>query len=231
VSLTYGDVLRAARDGSAFFDATRIPGGPAIRFAADIQRDLVAKAAKRNPELLATTTTLTGAAVVAALGVPGTPPSPVTLPASHQIVRMQSLTPSTQPCTLIAITPDETREYESDRAWFTVGGQAYFTGYATDWTDVSSVIVTYIPAVTELATESDLLVLPDDAKWALTARLAYSFALRVNGMPMATEAPGSAPIQLDISAFSAAAGAAESAWLAQLTDQRRKMSRTPIRES
>jgi hypothetical protein len=223
-------VLRAARDASAFYDATRIPGGPAIRFAADIQRDLVAKAAKRNPELMATTTTLTSATVVASLGVPGTPPSAVTLPAFHQIVRIQSLGTG-QPCTLIAITPDETEDYESDRAWYSSGGSVYFTGYAGDWTGVASVIVTYIPLVADLATEADVLVLPDDAKWALTARLAYAFALRVNGMPMATEAPGSAPIQLDINAFSAEAMKAESAWLGQITDQRRKMSRHPIRSS
>jgi hypothetical protein len=231
MSLTYADILRSARDASAFFDATRIPGGPAVRMASDIQRDLVAKAAKRDPELLATTTTLTGATVVAALGSSGVPPTAVTLPAFYQIVRIQSLTSSTQPSTLIAILPEEAHDYQSDRAWFTVGAQVYFTGYSADWTDVVSAIVTYIPAVSDLAAETDGLVVPDGAKWAMTARLAFAFAMRVNGMPTATESPGSAPVQLDISAFSAQASQAESAWLAQLSDQRRKMARNPIRES
>jgi hypothetical protein len=230
VSLTYGDILRSARDASAFFDPTRISGGPAIRMAADIQRDLVGKLLKRNPEQVATTATLTSATVVAALGVPGVPPLPVTIPAAMRVVRMQVAYPTGQPRTLIAITPDETREYEGDLAWFTQGGSAYFTGYASDWTAVQSVIVTYVPYVSDLATEADALVLPDDAKWAFTQRLAYAFALRVNGMPMSTEQPGSTPIQLDINAFSAEAAKAESAWLAQITDQRRAMSRHPIRE-
>lgn len=231
MSYTYHDVLTAARDSSAFFDPTRISGGPAIRMASDIQRDLVAKMAKRDPERLSTTATLTASTVVAALSVSGAAPLPVALPAAMQVVRMVVRYGDTiRAHTLWAITPDEAVESANEMAWYLQGSNAYFTGTAEDWTAVTSVDVTYIPFVADLVTETDALTIPDDGKWAMTARLAYAFALRVSGMPVSTEVPDmSSVVQLDVSAFQAAATAAEQLWLSQASDQRRKMSRGTIR--
>lgn len=227
--LTYGQVLTSARDGSMFFDHTRISGGPAIRLASDIQRDLVSKLAKRDPERLATTATLTSATVVAALAVGNAPPLPVTIPAFMQVVRIQVRHASGVPHTLWAITPDEAEEHQRQPAWFLAGGSIYFTGTAEDWTDMTQVDVTYVPFVTDFTAETDSVILPDDAKWAFVARLQLAFALRVNGSPASQEADLSQTVSVDVNAFAEMAKSAEAAWLAQQSDQRRRMSRGTIR--
>lgn len=231
MSLTYGDVLTAARDGSAWFSHDRIPGGVAARLASDVQRDLVAKLCKRDPEKLSTTTTLSIATITAALAVNGAAPLPVTLPAAASVVRMIARYGTVDNAhTLWAITPDEAVDATHEMSWYLQGGNAYFTGMASTWTAVTSVDVVYVPFVTDLAGETDVLTIPDDGKWAMSARLAYAFALRINGQPASLEQPDlSQVIQLDVSAFQGAATAAEQLWLAQASDQRRKMSRGTIR--
>lgn len=221
MSLTYGDVLTAARDASAWFDHSRIPGGVAARLASDIQRDLVAKLGKRDPERLSTTSILTNATVVASLG---NPPTAVALPAAMQYVRAQYVVTGSQmePPTLQMI-PQSRLADRFDVGWYIQGSNAYFTGVASQWSGIQSVIMTYVPYVVDLAAETDVLALPDDAQGAFKARLAYAFALRCNGMPASTEQPDlSQVIQLDVSAFGSEAEKAEASWLAQASDQRRK---------
>lgn len=221
MSLAYGDVLTAARDSSVWFDHSRTPGGVAARMASDIQRDLIAKLVKRDAERLSTTTSFSGATVVAALG---TPPVAVALPAALQYVRANFVIAgsSLEPPVLRMTVPGRLATTD-DVGWYVQGANAYFTGVASQWSNIGSVIVTYVPLPVDVVAETDVLAIPGDGKGAFKARLAYAFALRVNGMPASTEEPDMTQvIQLDVSAFASEADKAEAAWLAQASDQRRR---------
>ncbi len=221
MSLTYLDISIAARDMNVWFDFVHIPRGIATRMASDIQRDLLVKAAKRDPDGLSTTTTLTGATVVASLG---TPPLPVALPSALQYVRARVVTTgsSDQPDDLELITADHLSDWSGQGYWLQ-GSAAYFTGTTADWSNAQSVIVTYIPSPVDFTANTDLIALPDHAKGAFAARLAFAYAMRVNGMPASTDQPVAVDIvKVDVSMYAQLATKAEQEWLALLSDQRRK---------
>lgn len=231
MSFTYVDVLRAARDTCPYFDFRRIPGGTAARLASDIQRDLVAKLVKRDPERLATTQTLTGSTVVAALAVAGAAPLPVALNPALQYVRLIArYSTGSDPEILTMIAPHELPEYVGERACYLEGSNAYFSGQPADWSQVSTVDVVYVPWIPDIAALTDVLIVPDTAKSAFSSALAFAFARRCNGSPFSLEAADQSDlIRLDVTAFAQTAAEAERQWLATISDQRRKVRGT-IRE-
>jgi len=229
VSYLFVDILHAARDTCPYFDFRRIPDGTAARLASDIQRDLIVKCAKRDPERLSTTASIPVATITAALSVAGSAPLAVPLPAALQYIRLIARPTGAggDPAILRQIAPYEMGDYTRDIAVSIQGANAYFTGAAPDWGWVSTVDVVYIPFATDFATLNDAVALPDDAKAAFSATLAWAFARRSNGSPFSLEAADQSNlIQLDVSSYQQAAEKAEMMWLASVSDQRRKVRGT-----
>jgi hypothetical protein len=219
---TYGELLRAARDASAYFDQTRIPGGPAARMASTVLRDLSAKFTMRSPEGLESSVDIPVATIVAALGPP---PAPVTLPNADLYIRAVVSRPN-DPTEgdILPMTNPWGRLTFAGPAWYPLGRNAYFTGVASDWATVDHVTIEYAPYPGDLDSEDTVVALPDTAKDAFTAKLAYAFALRINRQPLSLEQPDPRQlIQLDVNAFQDTAQRAEWSWLVQLTNQRNKV--------
>ena len=69
-----------------------------------------------------------------------------------------------------------------------LGHTLYLTGTASDWSDVTSLDLRYVPIPPALTATSDYFLLPDSAYQAMVDAAAYHAAIRVNGaegVPMA----------------------------------------------
>lgn len=211
MSYTLGDLLTAARDRSPFFDKARVPRGPLVRFATDIQRDLIRKAAMRAPDRFTLTQVIT-------IQNPPQVGTPITINANQLVVRVETDFVGGNPL------PEKTRlipasrlyDYEMDRAVYFLDGALYMTGQAADWANVASLTVYYVPLPVPFATEADLWTLPDDAHEVFVARLALQMARHVNGTPWDNERPQSPPIELDLTDFQAESQRAEHDWFVAL---------------
>ena len=126
------------------------------------------------------------------------------------------------------LTPDRLSTW-TGRGWYVSGSKAYFTGIATDWANVTSVLVTYVPFPADFAAETDAVTLFPAALNCFIDGLVLQFALRLNGMPTNPEdAAGSAPIRVDVNAFQKSYDDSLAQMLSQLGQQRRQ-SRLTIR--
>lgn len=203
MALTFGQVETAARDYSPWFDRSRVPQGVAARMCSDIQRDLVSKLARANPNAIATSQT-----VSLAFG------SAISLNAHELVVRAQAnFTDTTlDPAPITFLTPGMESMTWATYLAYLEGGSLYLVGDASDWTAITNITVWYIAAATDITTEATTLALPDNAKEALAKRLAAEMALRASGH---LGAPG-----LDVEGYRMAALAAESAFLARQAQQR-----------
>lgn len=202
MALTFGQVDTAARDLSAFFDRTRIPQGVAARMASDIQRDLLGKAVRANPDRLATTTD-----VALAFG------SAITLPAYELVVRgrVNFTDASLDPDPLYFISPGQEHAPLVAFSGYLEGGALWLVGDADDWTGVDDITIWYVAAATDITTESTNLVLPDSAKGAVVSRLAAMFGARVSGLD---------GVGVDVAGLMALAEREERGWLARLAQER-----------
>lgn len=217
MSYTLGDLLIAARDRSPYFDKARVPRGPLARFATDIQRDLIRKAAMRAPDLFTTTQVVT-------IQNPAQVGTPITINANLEVVRVQTNYANNNPFPDLArvIPASRQYDYETERAVYFLDGSMYLTGQAADWGNVASLTVFYVPLPVPFAAETDAWTLPDDAHEVFTARLALQMARHVNGTPWDNERPQSPPIQLDLMDFMAEAQRAEHDWFVALVTQVRQ---------
>jgi len=213
MSLTLSAVLNAARDWSPWFDRSRIPDAVAARMASDVQRDLLAKGATRNPDRF--TATFTSASW---------PADTITLPAFERVLPPillnfsdSTLAPDEAPL----INADEADDYEDGQipAYTLVGTTLTFAGQGSDHPDYASATVNYVAASADLTALTDTLVLPDDAKLAVSSALAALFALRVNGMPIDGHDPKNGTVSVDVNGLGARAAAAEVQWLRQQSQQ------------
>lgn len=222
MSYTYLAILDAARDYSPWFDRTRVSSGPAIRMASDVQRDLYSKATRRNPWSVAARTTL---------NAPFTLNTAITtLPAFTVVLRAEvTYNADTEfPDEIPIVSSERQTLYQQGTACYLEGRAVWLTGTDSDWNDVASLVVWYVPAVPDMATESDLVTLPDDAKQAFVLALAARFALRVNGFPIDDERPDRGAISIDVGSFQALAQQAETTWLREIGLQRMR-ARAQIR--
>lgn len=224
-TFTYGDVLAAARDTSPYFDPTRIPGGTAARMASAVQRELILGASRRDPDMFIATT-----AVPTASLVPGTP---FQLPQFLMVRDIETFFASNTPLSEPTRYLPESRRFDmqQDRGVYVTGQYLNLTGQLSDWATVDHLVVYYVPFVPDFTSETDALTVPDDAKDAFAASLAFRFALRVNGMPFDGMDPGKGVIQLDPSGFAAEKQAATMNWwqrVTQGTRQRRVSNRNTL---
>lgn len=217
MAYTLGDLFTAVRDRSAYFDKARVPRGPLMRTATDVQRDLLRKAAQRAPDAFTATTVLT-------LTQPVTTQTAITLPAYLEVIRVETdftgASPKPEPTTVIPVS--RIYDYQHNRAVYLLNGSLYLTGESTDWSTVSQLTVYYLPLPVPFAAETDNWTLPDDAHDVFTARVALMAALRVNGTPVDNERPTSPPIQIDVGAFQSFSQEAEYQWMKALTTQVRQ---------
>lgn len=212
--VTFGQLQTAARDYSPYFDPSRIPTGSAARIASDIQRDLYTKAAKRDKDLMATRAT-----VAVTLG------SAITLAAHETVFRLELVfTDASRTPERIPLIPEARKDlYEEamEMAGFLRNGALWLVpNDTTHWSEVSSVAYYYLAALSDFSTTSTAMTLPDDAKMAVVTRMAATFALRVNGMPLDGANPKNGVIDIDVMAYTALADRAETQWLAQVTLQK-----------
>lgn len=219
---TYLDILDAARDYSEWFDRPRVPGGPAIRMASDVQRDLYFKAILRDPWRFAQRTTVSAPFTLAA--------PTANLPAYHTLLmaEVNYVGDTNFPDEIPIVSSERQTLYQQGTAVFVEGGALWLTGQTDDWSDVASITVWYIPTLSDLAQETDPITLPDGAKSALVLALAARFAVRVNGFPIDDEQPAKGTITIDVSSIAQMAQAAEAEWLKQIGYQRTR-ARAAIR--
>lgn len=217
MSYMLADLFTAARDRNAYFDKARIPRGPLVRFATDIQRDLLRKGAQRAPDAFTTTQSIT-------ITTPAQVGTPISLTPYLEVIRCQTNFAGGAPL------PEDTRmipvsrivDYQHARAVYLLDGSLYLAGDVTNWATVATLTVYLLPLPTPFALETDAWTLPDDAHDVFTARMALHMALRVNGTPVDNERPTSPAIQLDIMSFQSLAADAEHQWLKALTTQVRQ---------
>lgn len=211
MSYTLGDALTAARDRSPYFDKARIPRGPLVRFATDIQRSLLQKAAMRAPDRFTTTQVVT-------ITQPAQVGTPITVNPNLLVVRVETDFTGANPL------PEKTRmvpasrlyDMEHDRGVYFLDGAMYLTGQAADWGNVASLTVYLVPLPDPFAAEADAWTLPDDAHEAFVSRLAAQMATHINGTPFDDQRPTSPPIAIDVDRLEAKADRAEHDWFVAL---------------
>lgn len=71
---------------------------------------------------------------------------------------------------------------QATRAVYRTGETVFLTGVDTDWEDVASVELHYVPLAPALTALADVLLLPDAAKGCVVAQVAGFMAMRVSGM-------------------------------------------------
>lgn len=220
MTLTVSAVLTAARDYAVWFDRSRIPDAVAVRMLSDVQRDLLAKAATRHPDRFTATYTTSS-----------WPADTITLPAFERIlppIRLNFSDSTLAPDECPLIPEAEADDYQDAQvpAYYQSGTTLKFAGSGSDHPEYSTASVTYLAAGADLTALTDALVLPDDAKLAMSAALAALFALRVTGMPLDGSDPANGVVTVNAASLSSRAAAAETQWLRQLTMQRAQQTST-----
>lgn len=248
MSFTGHEVLVAARDGSPFFDRTRIPGGPADRFMKEIERDLALKIMHRDPETLAAPIYPSMTAIRSALSASGSGANvgvPLVAGAVPELVVRAWVsydsdfmsTPPVQALEPLEMLTPEMVRCQPGLGWWAENGIAYFTGTLTDWSTVKGVRVDLVALGASAFGDSTLWqtgvgvsLLPDSARNAVIRALQLKFAQRLNGAPVSLAQPDmSQVIALDVGAYQKGADDAERMFLSTITNQRRKLSRHVLR--
>lgn len=224
-AFTAGDIIKAARDRSPWFDRSRIPDGPCARMLSTIFRELGAKIALRDPWAQAQNVPvdITIAQILAAIG----PPRGITtFSSSFKAMWIVGITvtftdPTREP-EILRQVPYELLEKWSGRGFVWQEPYIIPTGTVSDWSSVATLTTLAIGTSGNLDSPGVTLgggtFFPEIAQDAFIERLAEKFAIRLNGTPVSTEEPDmSQLIRLDVATFSRNADKSESALLQTMT--------------